>query len=80
VNRTSLDLKSKLAEKLQIHPCFVTRVIWINSKGLKVVVDDDMIQQLPEAQIMIADFCELPYTDLASSSTGCSEVEVKLVF
>jgi hypothetical protein len=47
---------------------------------LKVVVDDDMVQQLPEAQVMIADICRLPYTDMATSSTGYSEVEVKLVF
>ncbi|KAJ5288299.1 hypothetical protein N7508_011074 [Penicillium antarcticum] len=80
MNRTALDLKSKLAEKLQIDPCLITRVIHVNSKGLKVVVDDDMIQQLPEARIMIADICELPYTGMAPSSTGYSEVEIKLVF
>ena len=80
VNRTSLDLKNKLTEKLQIDPCLISRLICVNSKGLKIVVDDDMVQQLPEAQIMIADICELPYTDMAPSSTGYSEVEVKLVF
>ncbi|KAJ6012408.1 hypothetical protein N7522_002763 [Penicillium canescens] len=80
VNRTSRDLKSKLAEKLQIDPRLITRIICVNSKGLKVVVDDDVVQQLPEAQIMTADICQLPYTDMAPSSTGYSDVEVKLVF
>lgn len=80
MNRTSLDLKSKLAEKLHIDPCLITHVIWVNSKGLKVVVDDDVIQQLPEGQIMVADICGLPYAGMAPSSTGYSEVEVKLMF
>ncbi|KAJ5982804.1 hypothetical protein N7451_012904 [Penicillium sp. IBT 35674x] len=80
MNRTSHDLKSKLSEKLQIDPCFVTRILWVNNKGLKVMVDDDMVQQIPEAQIMIADVCEFPYPEIVPSSTGCSEVEVKLVF
>jgi len=58
-------LKVKLAEKLQIDPCLISRLIWVNDKGLKVVVDDDMVQQLPEAQIMIADISELSNTDKA---------------
>ncbi|KAJ5981958.1 hypothetical protein N7451_012058 [Penicillium sp. IBT 35674x] len=80
INRTSHDLKSKLAEKLQIDPCSVTRILWVNSKGLKVVVDNDMVQQIPEGQIMIADVCVLLFSEMAPSSTRCSEVEVKLMF
>ncbi|KAJ5365206.1 hypothetical protein N7517_008092 [Penicillium concentricum] len=79
-DRTSLNLKVELAEKLQIDPCLISRLIWVNSKGLKVLVDDDMVQQLPEALIMSADICELLYTEMAPSSAKCSRVEVKLVF
>lgn len=43
------------------------------------MVDDDMVQHLPEAQSMVADICDLSSTELASSSANCS-VEVKLVF
>jgi hypothetical protein len=38
-------LKGKLADKLEIDPCFITRILWVNSKGSKVVVDDNTVQQ-----------------------------------
>ncbi|KAJ6002565.1 hypothetical protein N7451_005112 [Penicillium sp. IBT 35674x] len=78
--RTSLNLKAKLAEKLQIDLNLISRILWVNNKGLKVVVDDDMVQHLPEAQSMVADICEFSSTEKGSSSAKCSEVEVKLVF
>ncbi|KAJ5556321.1 hypothetical protein N7494_000236 [Penicillium frequentans] len=78
--RTSLNLKAKLAEKLRIDLNLISRIFWINYKGLKVVVDDDMVQHLPEAQSMVADICDLSSTEMASPSAKCSEVEVKLVF
>lgn len=39
-----------------------------------------MVQNLPEAQSMIADICDLPCTDISPSSAKFSEVEVKLMF
>lgn len=77
--RTFLNLKAKLAEKLRIDLNLISRIFWVNYKGLKVVVDDDMVQHLPEAQSMIADICDVSSTEMASSSAKCS-VEVKLVF
>jgi hypothetical protein len=75
-------LKAELAEKLQIDPKSILRILWVNSKGLKVLVDDNVVQHLPEAQIMIADVCELSYTQvqMAPSKVKCSRVEIKLVF
>ncbi|KAJ5890067.1 hypothetical protein N7504_010877 [Penicillium tannophilum] len=78
-DRTSLNLKAKLAEKLRIDVNIISRIFWVNYKGLKVVVDDDMVQHLPEAQSMVADICDLSSTEMASSSANCP-VEVKLVF
>lgn len=78
--RTSRNLKVELAAKLHIDPCLIPRIIWINSKGLKVVVDDDMVGQLPEGQIMIASIHEYSTPEMAPSSAKRSEVEVELVF
>ncbi|MBZ6376944.1 MAG: hypothetical protein LBE67_18810 [Kocuria palustris] len=78
--RTSLNLKVEFAAKLQIDPCVITRIVWVNSKGLKVVVDDDVVGQLPEAQIMIARILEDLYTERAPLRAERSEVEVELVF
>jgi hypothetical protein len=75
-------LKAKLAEKLQIEPDLISRILWVNSKGLKVLVDDNVVQHLPEAQDMIANICELSYTQvqMAPSRAKCTGVEIKLVF
>lgn len=45
MDRTSSDLKEKLADKVQSNPSLITRMIWDSSKGLKVLVDDTMVQQ-----------------------------------
>ncbi|CAG8238246.1 unnamed protein product [Penicillium olsonii] len=80
-NRTSFCLKAKLAEKLQIDSSVISHIIWVNRKGLKVLVDDNMVQHLPEAQTMVADICELPYTQETDDLRAkCSRVEVNLVF
>jgi hypothetical protein len=79
-SRTFLNLKVELAAKLQIDPCLIIRIIWVNSKGLKVMVDDDVVRQLPEAQIMTGSVLEFLYTETAPSGALRPEVEVELVF
>ncbi|KAK4957023.1 hypothetical protein LTR66_013265 [Elasticomyces elasticus] len=80
-NRTSFCLKAKLAEKVQIDSSVISHIIWVNRKGLKVLVDDNMVQHLPEAQTMVADICEIPYTQETDDLRAkCSRVEVNLVF
>ena len=44
------------------------------------MVDDDVVGQLPEAQIMIARILEDLYTERAPLRAERSEVEVELVF
>lgn len=78
--RTSRDLRETLAEKVQIDPNTITCMFWVNPKGLKVLVDDAMVQHLPEAQIMTAHICELPYAEPASTGSRPSAVQVKLLF
>lgn len=74
-------MKAKLAEKVQIDSSVISHIIWVNRKGLKVLVDDNMVQHLPEAQTMVADICEIPYTQVTDDPRAkCSRVEVKLVF
>jgi hypothetical protein len=80
VDRTALDLKAKLAEKVKIDPTSITDIIWETSKGLKVVVDDNMVQHVPEAQIMTADIHDISQTNVASSGSNPSLVEIKLGF
>lgn len=80
MDRTAIDLKEKLADRVKIDPSSITVMIWETSKGLKVVVDDNMVQHLPEGQIMTADIYGISQTNVASLGSPPSLVEIKLVF
>ncbi|KAJ6003847.1 hypothetical protein N7540_013129 [Penicillium herquei] len=79
-NRTSCDLQRKLAEKLQIDLGAITCIFWQNSKGLKVLVDDDTVQYLPEGQMMAAVVRESPCTAVAFAGYEPLAMEIKLLF
>ncbi|KAL9615566.1 MAG: hypothetical protein Q9167_000079 [Letrouitia subvulpina] len=59
MERTVKDLVAKIAIKFNIEPSQVTRTLQINPRGLKIVVDDDVVRGLPEGQDMIVDFCDV---------------------
>lgn len=56
LRRTVKDLTNKISEKFSIDPTRVTRVTHINSKGLQIVVDEDVVREVPEGQDMIVEF------------------------
>ncbi|KAI9798565.1 MAG: hypothetical protein M1833_004702 [Piccolia ochrophora] len=53
MQRTAKDLINGIASKLDIEPTRVLRTIHVNRKGLKIDVDDDVVQHLPEGQDMV---------------------------
>lgn len=56
MQRTVQDLINGISEKFQIDPARVTQVTHINSRGLQIVVDEDVMRELPEGQDMIVEF------------------------
>lgn len=81
MERTFLDFKEKLSEKVQTDPALVDRIIWENIKGLKILVDDDVVQHIPEDQIMTAEFCEVSGAETASfNGVKPSVMEIRLKF
>lgn len=59
MERTVKDLVSGIAMKINIEPTKVTRTIRINQKGLRILMDDDTINAIPEQQDMTAEFHEI---------------------
>lgn len=59
MQRTVKDLISSIASKCQVHPDRVVRTFRVNSKGLKILVDDEVVRELPEAQDMTVEFSEI---------------------
>lgn len=59
MNRTLKDFNSAIARKCDIEPTAVLRTYRINRDGLHILFDDDCVRELPEAQDMTAEFCEI---------------------
>ncbi|KAJ9611412.1 hypothetical protein H2200_004596 [Cladophialophora chaetospira] len=59
MQRTVKDLINNISNKFQIDPQRVTRVTHINSRGLHIIVDEDVVRELPEGQDMIVEFTPL---------------------
>ena len=59
MERSVRDLINNIAKKCGVEPAQVTRTLRINPKGLKIMVDDDVVRELPEGQDMIVEFTEV---------------------
>lgn len=59
MERTVKDLITNIALKCGVGPSQVARTLRINSKGLKIMVDDEVVRELPEGQDMIVEFSEV---------------------
>ncbi|KAI9850756.1 MAG: hypothetical protein M1838_005167 [Thelocarpon superellum] len=59
MQRTAEDLIRGVAGKCHIGPGTVVRAVQVNSKGLHIMVDDDVVRHLPEGQDMIVELAEL---------------------
>jgi len=54
--RTVRDLVNGISNKFQIEPHRVTQVTHVNPKGLHIIVDEDVVRELPEGQDMLVEF------------------------
>lgn len=73
---------NKISEKGQIDPGRIVRVLRVNQKGLKIMVDDDVVRELPDGQDMVAEFSETSRVEdpIANPDAPSSAVEVKLTY
>lgn len=74
---------TKISEKYKIDPERIVRILRVSREGLKIMVDDDLVQQLPEGQDMVAEITEASQIEVTTpdiSTPAASGVEVKLTF
>ena len=57
--RTVGDLTSSIASKCAVDPSRIRRSLRINNKGLKILVDEELVREMPEGQDMIVEFSEI---------------------
>ena len=58
--RTFMELISAISQKFWIDPRCVTKVTHVNAKGLHIIVDEDVVRELPEGQDIIVEFAPAP--------------------
>ena len=75
--RTVRDLVKQITEKYHIDPMRISNIMHAHEKGLRVIVDDDVVRQLPEGQDMIVDISEAPG---GVSGTPESPMEINLTY
>ncbi|EGC43762.1 CP2 transcription factor [Histoplasma capsulatum var. duboisii H88] len=85
--RTAKDLVHVISKKCKIDASRVVRALCLRGNGLHVILDDDIVNELPEGQDMAAEISEVrdcsldASTDGDSSTTSTSSgIEVKLIF
>ncbi|KAI9738171.1 MAG: hypothetical protein M1834_008669 [Cirrosporium novae-zelandiae] len=59
MRRSVQELVHGIASKSSMEPARVTRVTRINPKGIKIVVDEEVVRLLPEGQDMIVEFSDI---------------------
>lgn len=59
MQRSVTELVKRISGKFHIEPHRVTRVTHVNARGLHIVVDEDVVRELPEGQDMIVEFAPL---------------------
>ncbi|KAK3179866.1 hypothetical protein Dsin_032539 [Dipteronia sinensis] len=50
------DLINGIAEKFGVNPSRITQVFHFSTKGLRIIVDEDVVRELPEGQDMMVEF------------------------
>lgn len=73
--RTVKDLTKKICEKYHIDQSNIVRLLRIINDDLKIIVDDDLVRELPEGQVMIADICET--TSVVDGEDLLKEIRLK---
>jgi hypothetical protein len=57
--RTARELAKKIGEKQNILVERISRVLHCHRNGFRILVDDDVVRELPEGQDMVAEFSDI---------------------
>ena len=69
MQRTVKDLIIAISGKFGVDPTCVMRVTHLNSKGLQIIVDEEVVRELPEKQDMIVEFSKIHHDQPVKSET-----------
>lgn len=71
--RTVRDLMKQISGKRNVDPTRISTITHVTQKGMRVLVDDDVVRELPEGQDILVDISE-------ASGPNTSGIEMKLTW
>ena len=86
MERTLKDLIINIAIKCQVDATRVSRTLRVNPKGLKIMIDDEVVRELPEGQDMTVEFSTIEGETTSQLDQGGStdpsnpNLEMRLLF
>ena len=87
--RTVINLIYSISAKCDLEATTVERVLRINDKGLQIIVDDEVVREVPEGQAMVVELVEVDSrpikeeSTISSTKSGCISsklLEMRLLF
>ncbi|OQD85626.1 hypothetical protein PENANT_c009G02744 [Penicillium antarcticum] len=75
--RTVRDLMKQISSKQQIDPVRIVSIKHVTEKGMQIMVDDDVVRELPEGQDMLVDISTMSGSNVDAPG---SPIEIKLTF
>jgi hypothetical protein len=76
MQRTVSDLISSIASKCEVDPSRVHRALRTNPKGLQILVDEELVREIPEGQDMLVEFQETDPQVKEEASTSSSGPQI----
>lgn len=81
MDRTANGLIETVARKCRFDPARISRALVVRPHGLNIVLDDDVVSEMPEGQDMTVEFSELEDSNMelddAKSPTTASDIEMR---
>jgi predicted XRE-type DNA-binding protein len=70
----------QISETHHVDQSRISNVMHVNKKGLRILVDDNLVRQLPEGQDMIVDISEPAGSSGGTPGMNSSAIEIRLTF
>lgn len=81
MERTTSNLLEGILKKVQIDAKYVVRIVTIKRNGMKVIVDDDVVRELPDGQDMVVRLSKVVSQDISAiNPANAMDLEVILIF
>ncbi|CAG8304622.1 unnamed protein product [Penicillium olsonii] len=78
--RTTCALADRIAEKYNVDRTRIDHIIYINEKGIRIKIDDDVVRQIPEGQDIVMEINQIPGSGGRQGDAFGSALEIQLTF